>query len=52
MSTTTGSARFRCAVAGARLRPHPMRDPVRAVFHLCPLAPRPDLGHVDTEATP
>jgi putative monooxygenase len=19
------------------------------VFHLCPLAPRPDLGHVDTE---
>jgi putative monooxygenase len=21
-------------------------------FHLCPLAPRPDLGHVDTEATP
>lgn len=21
----------------------------RAVFHLCPLAPRPDLGHVDTE---
>lgn len=21
----------------------------RAVFHLCPLAPRPELGHVDTE---
>jgi putative monooxygenase len=21
-----------------------------AVFHLCPLAPRPELGHVDTEA--
>ncbi|MGP4004742.1 cupin domain-containing protein [Streptomyces sp. 8N706] len=21
----------------------------RIVFHLCPLAPRPDLGHVDTE---
>jgi putative monooxygenase len=21
----------------------------RVVFHLCPLAPRPDLGHVDTE---
>lgn len=27
-------------------------DPVRAVFQLCPLAPRPDLGHVDTETTP
>ncbi|MFE2756805.1 cupin domain-containing protein [Actinosynnema sp. NPDC059335] len=26
--------------------------PARAVFHLCPLAPRPDLGHVDTETTP
>jgi putative monooxygenase len=24
-------------------------EPVRAVFHLCPLAPRPELGHVDTE---
>lgn len=23
-----------------------------ALFHLCPLAPRPDLGHVDTEAYP
>lgn len=23
--------------------------PARAVFFLCPLAPRPDLGHVDTE---
>lgn len=23
-----------------------------AVFHLCPLAPRPDLGHVDTEPYP
>ncbi|GDY29709.1 cupin domain-containing protein [Gandjariella thermophila] len=23
----------------------------RAVFHLCPLAPRPELGHVDTEQT-
>jgi putative monooxygenase len=24
--------------------------PAEAVFHLCPLAPRPELGHVDTEA--
>lgn len=24
-------------------------DEVRIVFHLSPLAPRPDLGHVDTE---
>jgi putative monooxygenase len=24
--------------------------PARAVFHLSPLAPRPELGHVDTEA--
>jgi quercetin dioxygenase-like cupin family protein len=24
-------------------------EQVRAVFHLCPLAPRPELGHVDTE---
>nr|AHX24700.1 cyclase [uncultured bacterium] len=24
-------------------------EPARAVFHLSPLAPRPDLGHVDTE---
>jgi putative monooxygenase len=23
-----------------------------AVFHLCPLAPRPELGHVDTEEVP
>ncbi|MFA1549852.1 cupin domain-containing protein [Actinomadura chokoriensis] len=23
-----------------------------AVFHLCPLAPRPELGHVDTEPPP
>lgn len=27
-------------------------EPVRAVFHLSPLAPRPDLGHVDTEELP
>ncbi|MEU0537136.1 cupin domain-containing protein [Amycolatopsis tolypomycina] len=25
-------------------------EPAFAVFHLCPLAPRPELGHVDTEA--
>jgi putative monooxygenase len=24
-------------------------EPAEAVFHLCPLAPRPELGHVDTE---
>jgi len=24
-------------------------DTAEAVFHLCPLAPRPELGHVDTE---
>lgn len=24
-------------------------EDVSIVFHLCPLAPRPDLGHVDTE---
>jgi putative monooxygenase len=27
-------------------------DEAHAVFHLSPLAPRPDLGHVDTEAVP
>ncbi|NUR63958.1 MAG: cupin domain-containing protein [Catenulispora sp.] len=27
-------------------------DEVFIVFHLCPLAPRPDLGHVDTEPLP
>ncbi|HEX6340305.1 cupin domain-containing protein [Umezawaea sp.] len=26
--------------------------PARLVFHLSPLAPRPDLGHVDTERSP
>jgi putative monooxygenase len=26
--------------------------PAAAVFHLGPLAPRPELGHVDTEPTP
>ncbi|HEX9334243.1 MAG TPA: cupin domain-containing protein [Pseudonocardiaceae bacterium] len=25
-------------------------EPAEAVFHLCPLAPRPDMGHVDTES--
>ncbi|MFI0424362.1 cupin domain-containing protein [Spongiactinospora gelatinilytica] len=24
-------------------------EPAQIVFHLCPLAPRPELGHVDTE---
>ncbi|GAA0676966.1 cupin domain-containing protein [Kitasatospora atroaurantiaca] len=28
------------------------RTEARMVFHLGPLAPRPDLGHVDTEETP
>jgi putative monooxygenase len=28
---------------------NPGREPAFAVFHLCPLAPRPELGHVDTE---
>ncbi|MBW5484397.1 cupin domain-containing protein [Streptomyces bambusae] len=27
-------------------------EPARIVFHLGPLAPRPELGHVDTEAYP
>jgi putative monooxygenase len=27
-------------------------DEAHAVFHLSPLAPRPELGHVDTEAVP
>jgi putative monooxygenase len=31
-----------------RLR-HTGDGPARAVFHLGPLAPRPELGHVDTE---
>jgi putative monooxygenase len=38
---------------GARHRAeNPGDEPVHAVFHLSPLAPRPDLGHVDTEALP
>ncbi len=28
------------------------RYEARMVFHLCPLAPRPELGHVDTEENP
>jgi len=27
-------------------------EPARLVFHLSPLAPRPELGHVDTEPLP
>ncbi|MBV9312263.1 MAG: cupin domain-containing protein [Pseudonocardia sp.] len=27
-------------------------EPAECVFHLSPLAPRPELGHVDTEAPP
>jgi putative monooxygenase len=27
-------------------------EPAFGVFHLSPLAPRPDMGHVDTEALP
>ncbi|GAA5193990.1 cupin domain-containing protein [Rugosimonospora acidiphila] len=27
-------------------------EPAEAVFHLGPLAPRPELGHVDTESAP
>lgn len=25
------------------------QEEVQLIFHLCPLAPRPDMGHVDTE---
>ncbi|MFE5564691.1 cupin domain-containing protein [Amycolatopsis japonica] len=36
--------------------PHRVENPgtetAEAVFHLCPLAPRPELGHVDTEDLP
>lgn len=31
---------------------NPSDDPVEVVFHLCPLAPKPELGHVDTEELP
>jgi putative monooxygenase len=38
---------------GVRHRLHNKSDTTAfAVFHLSPLAPRPDLGHVDTEAGP
>ncbi|MEJ3750547.1 cupin domain-containing protein [Actinomycetes bacterium KLBMP 9797] len=38
---------------GARHRVENRGDqPARAVFHLSPLAPRPELGHVDTEVLP
>lgn len=29
---------------------NPSGEPAEAVFQLCPLAPRPELGHVDTES--
>jgi putative monooxygenase len=31
---------------------NPGAEPAFVVFHLSPLAPRPELGHVDTEALP
>jgi putative monooxygenase len=31
---------------------NPGTAPASCVFQLCPLAPRPDLGHVDTEEPP
>lgn len=38
---------------GVRHRLHnPGAEAAYAVFHLSPLAPRPDLGHVDTETLP
>lgn len=38
---------------GVRHRLHnPGTETAYAVFHLSPLAPRPDLGHVDTETLP
>jgi putative monooxygenase len=37
----------------ARHRSHnDTTEVAEAVFHLCPLAPRPELGHVDTEPLP
>jgi putative monooxygenase len=35
-----------------RLENNDAGQPAFAVFHLGPLAPRPDLGHVDTEPAP
>jgi putative monooxygenase len=37
---------------GVRHRVSSPDGPAVAVFHLCPLAPRPELGHVDTEPCP
>lgn len=38
---------------GARHRvSNPTGQPAVATFQLCPLAPRPELGHVDTEPQP
>jgi putative monooxygenase len=37
---------------GTRHRVSSPDGPAVAVFHLCPLAPRPELGHVDTEPCP
>jgi putative monooxygenase len=31
---------------------NPGTEPAAVVFQLCPLAPRPELGHVDTEPYP
>lgn len=31
---------------------NPNGEPAEVVFHLCPLAPKPELGHVDTEPVP
>ncbi|MFJ5225035.1 cupin domain-containing protein [Streptomyces sp. NPDC088400] len=31
---------------------NPGSEPARLIFHLAPLAPRPELGHVDTEFLP
>ncbi|BCL16761.1 cupin [Micromonospora sagamiensis] len=28
------------------------QEPAQVIFHLCPLAPRPELGHIDTEFLP
>ncbi|MEP6559454.1 MAG: cupin domain-containing protein [Nakamurella sp.] len=48
---TGGSGLF--VPIGVRHRLHNTHDePAFGVFHLSPLAPRPDMGHVDTEALP
>jgi putative monooxygenase len=48
---TAGSGVFIPIDVRHRLHNHSDRT-ARGVFHLSPLAPRPDLGHVDTEALP